>query len=254
MSNPSIFNFGNRTAIVTGGSKNIGLAIAQTLLRAGMQVAIVSAKRQSLDEASERLAAFQSQLSTWVCDVAQPSAIEQILPQIYARHQSIDVLVNCAGILDLSAIEETTEATWDAVLDTNLKGTFFFTQQAIPFLKQATSPRIINISSNAGRMGGFANGMSYTASKGGMIALTYGLARKLAPDGITVNCVAPGTIESDMSRMRDEATHQALLQRFPIGRIGTADEVASAVAYFASLESGFTTGAVLDVNGGLFMG
>jgi 3-oxoacyl-[acyl-carrier protein] reductase len=103
-------------------------------------------------------------------------------------------------------------------------------------------------------MGGYANGMSYTASKGGMISLTYGLARKLAPYGITVNCVAPGTIESDMSRMRDQEAHKKLLEKFPLGRIGTVDEVAFASLYFASIESSFTTGAVLDVNGGLFMG
>jgi 3-oxoacyl-[acyl-carrier protein] reductase len=143
---------------------------------------------------------------------------------------------------------------WDSVLDINLKGTFFITQKCLPYLKLGTDPRIINIASNAGRMGGYANGMSYTASKGGMISITYGLARKLAPFGITVNCVAPGTIDSDMTRMRDADTHKKLLEKFPIGRIGTSDEVASAACYFASRESGFTTGAVLDVNGGMFMG
>jgi 3-oxoacyl-[acyl-carrier protein] reductase len=103
-------------------------------------------------------------------------------------------------------------------------------------------------------MGGFENGMAYSASKGGIIAMTYGIARQLAPKRITVNCIAPGTIESDMLKARDEETKTRLLNRFPIGRFGTSDEVASAVCYFASEESGFTTGAVLDVNGGLFMG
>ena len=136
----------------------------------------------------------------------------------------------------------------------NLRGTFLIIQQSVKFLEKSNAPRIINISSNSGRMGGFENGMAYSASKGGIIAMTYGIARQLAPKKITVNCVAPGTIESDMLNARDEDTKKRLLTRFPIGRFGTSDEVASAVCYFASEESGFTTGSVLDVNGGLFMG
>jgi 3-oxoacyl-[acyl-carrier protein] reductase len=122
-------------------------------------------------------------------------------------------------------------------------------------LEKSEYPRIINIGSNAGRMGGFENGLAYTASKGGVVALTYGAARRLASKGITVNCVAPGTIETEMSKDNyDEAAHKRLLARFPLGRLGRPEEVAAAVCYFASQESGFTTGAVLDVNGGMFMG
>ena len=127
-------------------------------------------------------------------------------------------------------------------------------QQALPYLEKSRYPRVINISSNAGRMGGYENGLAYSASKGGVIALTYGLARRLAPKGITVNCIAPGTIESNMSRCYDESVRNRLLSRFPIGRFGVPEDVAAAACFFASEESGFTTGAVLDVNGGLFMG
>lgn len=128
------------------------------------------------------------------------------------------------------------------------------TQQAIAYLKNSEAPRVINISSNAGRMGGFENGLAYTASKGGMISLTYGFARRLAPQGITVNCIAPGTIDSDMSSEFEGEARERLLARFPLRRFGTPKEVAAAACYFASIESGFTTGAVLDVNGGMFMG
>lgn len=249
-----IFTFGERTAVVTGGSKNIGLAIAEKLQRAGVQVAIVSSNPQHLQTAITHLHTLGHAPSAWLCDVSDVAQLPVTLQQIHAHHGSIDILVNCAGVLDLSEVEDTTEAMWDTVLDVNLKGTFFMTQKCLPYLKAGTDARVINIASNAGRMGGYANAMSYTASKGGMISLTYGLARRFAPFGITVNCVAPGTIESDMSRMRDEHTHQMLLEKFPLGRIGTSDEVASAVCYFASRESGFSTGAVLDVNGGMFMG
>ena len=249
-----VFTYGHRTALVTGGSKNIGLAIAERFLQVGLQVAIVSSKADTLQAAKDRLQSLGHAPSTWLGDVSDVGALPAMLERIDAHHGSIDILVNCAGVLDLSEVEDTTEEMWDRVLDVNLKGTFFITQKCIPYLKRGTAPRIINIASNAGRMGGYANAMSYTASKGGMISLTYGLARRLAPYGITVNCVAPGTIESDMSRMRDLQAQQKLLEKFPVGRIGTADEVACAVCYFASQESGFSTGAVLDVNGGMFMG
>ena len=250
----NVFTFGNRTALITGGSKNIGLAIAEKFSQAGLQVAIVSSNEENLRDARTYLNGKGCSPSVWTCDILDVSSLEPMLQRIHAAHGSIDILVNCAGILDLSTVEDTTEEMWDLVLDINLKGTFFMTQKCLPYLKAGTDPRVINIASNAGRMGGYANGMSYTASKGGMISITYGLARKLAPFGITVNCVAPGTIESDMSRMRDAETQKKLLERFPLGRIGTADEVASATLYFASKESGFSTGAVLDVNGGMFMG
>ncbi len=249
-----VFHFGKRTALITGGSRNIGLAIAARFAQAGMQVAILGSSADHLAEALAALAQDGHTATAWTCDISDISSLAPVLGQIHARHGSIDVLVNCAGLLDLSKVEDTAEETWDAVLDVNLKGTFFVTQKCLPYLKTGTAPRIINISSNAGRMGGYANGKCYTASKGGMISLTYGLARKLAPHGITVNCIAPGTIESDMSRRRDPTTQQQLLEKFPLGRIGSADEVAAAACYFASLESGFTTGAVLDVNGGMFMG
>lgn len=250
----NLFTYGQRTAVITGGSRNIGLAIAEKFSQAGLQVAIVSSQAAHLEAAAAHLGAQGHAPSVWPCDISDVGSVAPMLENIHARHGSIDILVNCAGLLDLSAVEDTTEAMWDAVLDVNLKGTFFVTQKCLPYLKAGSDPRVINIASNAGRMGGYANGMSYTASKGGMISLTYGLARKLAPWGITVNCVAPGTIESDMSRMRDAETHQKLLEKFPLGRIGKAEEVASAACYFASRESGFTTGAVLDVNGGMFMG
>ena len=249
-----IFRFGNRTAVITGGSKNIGLAIAEKFSQAGLQVAIVSSNAEHLNAAQTYLNSKGHTSSQWVCDISHVASINPMLEMINQKHGSIDILVNCAGILDLSAVEDTSEEIWDEVLDINLKGAFFMTQKCLPFLKRGTDPRVINISSNAGRMGGYANSMSYTASKGGMISITYGLARKLAPFGITVNCVAPGTIESDMSRKRDAETHKTLVDKFPLGRIGTAEEVAGAVLYFASQESGFSTGAVLDVNGGMFMG
>lgn len=254
MINKSILTLNGRTAVVTGGSKNIGLAIAKKFANSGMNVAILSVTEGSAVSVSEEINNEGGVSIGIQCDISDVHSIEVALSKVYQQFGSIDVLVNSAGVLDMAKIEETTVEHWDKVMSINLRGTFLMIQQSVKYLEKSNAPRIINISSNSGRMGGFENGMAYSASKGGIIAMTYGIARQLAPKKITVNCVAPGTIESDMLNARDEDTKKRLLTRFPIGRFGTSDEVASAVCYFASIESGFTTGSVLDVNGGLFMG
>lgn len=241
-----------RVAVVTGGSSGIGYSIAERMVDDGYRVAILGRDDNKLLKAKERLG---EECTSFRCDVSNVQMIEVVLEKVFVTLGSIDVLVNCAGVLDTSKIDTLTEQEWDYVIDINLKGTYFMIQQALPYLGQSKSPRIVNISSNAGRMGGFENGLAYTASKGGIIALTYGAARRLAPKGITVNCVAPGTIVTEMAEKGyDEETRQRLTARFPIGRMGRPEEVADAVLYFASEKASFTTGAVLDVNGGLFMG
>ena len=254
MISKSILTLTGRTAVVTGGSKNIGLAIAKKFANSGMNVAILSVTEGSAVSVSDEINNEGGVSIGIQCDISDVHSIEVALSKVYQQFGSIDVLVNSAGVLDMAKIEETTVEHWDKVMSINLRGTFLMIQQSVKYLEKSNAPRIINISSNSGRMGGFENGMAYSASKGGIIAMTYGIARQLAPKKITVNCVAPGTIESDMLNARDEDTKKRLLTRFPIGRFGTSDEVASAVCYFASNESGFTTGSVLDVNGGLFMG
>ena len=244
----------NRTAIVTGGSRGVGLAIAQAFAQEGMNVAILSVHAESAKKAAQALSNAGYPSEGFACEVSDLESVRGALQSTVDRFGGIDVVVNCAGILDVSAIQDMSPEHWDKIMGVNLKGSFLVAQQALPHLEKSRAPRIINISSNAGRMGGYENGLAYTASKGGMIALTYGLARRLAPKGITVNCIAPGTIESDMSQAYDDAARARLLTRFPLGRLGTPEEVAAAACYFASEESGFTTGAVLDVNGGMFMG
>lgn len=241
-----------RTAVITGGTRGIGYAIAKKMIQEGYQTAIIGRNERTVKEAALSLG---KNCKGYCCDISDTDQITSVLKQIRDDFCSIDVLVNNAGILDTSRIDTLTEAEWDRVLNTNLKGCCFMIQKAVPYLEKGNSPRIINISSNAGRMGGYENGLAYTASKGGMIALTYGAARRLAKKGITVNCIAPGTIQTEMSLCGyDAETQKRLLERFPVGRMGYPQEIASAVCYFAGTEAGFTTGAVLDVNGGMFMG
>lgn len=241
-----------RTAVITGGTSGIGYETAKQLIAEGYNVAVIG-RNQSRANAAEL--ALGTRCKSYICDVSNVKQIEETLANIYHDFGTIDVLINSAGVLDTSKIDTLTEGEWNTVIDINLKGTYFMMQKAIPYLEKGTAPRIINIGSNAGRMGGFENGLAYTASKGGVIALTYGAARRLASKGITVNCVAPGTIVTEMAEKGyDEATKQKLITRFPVGRMGRPEEVAAAISYFASEKSSFTTGAVLDVNGGMFMG
>lgn len=239
-----------RTVVITGGTKGIGFETAKLLMSEGYKVAIIGRDGKRVSMVADEIGA-----KGYVCDVSSVNQIERTLKQIYTDLGSIDVLINNAGILDTSKIDTLTEEKWDKVMDINLKGAYFMMQKAIPYLESGSFPRIINIASNAGRMGGFENGLAYTASKGGLIALTYGAARRLASKGITVNCVAPGTIQTEMADDGyDEAAQKRLIERFPVGRMGKPGEVAAAVSYFANENSSFTTGAVLDVNGGMFMG
>lgn len=243
-----------RTAIVTGGTGAIGLSIAQKLLSEGISVALVGSSDESAEKSQELVELYPSTCSFWVCDLRNLEKIKSCVDKVYEANGSIDVLVNCAGILETFEPEELTEDIWDQVIAVNLKSYFFVIQCCLPYLKNGLFPRIVNVSSNAGRMGGYANGAAYAASKGGVISLTYNLARRLAKFGITVNCVAPGTIETEMIQKLSHATKQTLIEKFPVGRFGEGFEVASAVNYFVMENSSFTTGAILDVNGGLFMG
>lgn len=247
----------SRVAIVTGGSKNIGLSICAALLKNNIKVAAVGSNQDSIMNAFKDpriLNSNESDIKGYVCDLSKTKDIYHLVDRVISDFGKIDIIINSAGVLDLSSIEETSIDIWNNAIATNLSAPFFLVQNALEQLKKSHAPRVINISSNAGRMGGYANGMSYTASKGGLISLTYGLARQLAEWNITVNCVAPGTIESDMLDARSASTKSNLLKRFPLKRFGDCDEVAEAVMYFVSESSGFTTGAVLDVNGGLFTG
>lgn len=250
-----MFTLKNRVAVVIGGSRGIGFSIAKCFLQNKMNVAIISSNQDSVASATKKLCGISVQKCYgYVCDIKDEQKLKDILKDIYKDFGAIDVLINSAGILDTASIDEMSLEHWNDILSTNLTGTFFAIKHAIPYLEKSKHPRVINISSNAGRMGGFENGLAYTASKGGVISLTYGLARRLATKGITVNCIAPGTIKSEMSDQYDDSTIARLMKRFPIGRLGNPEEIAVAACYFASEESGFTTGAVLDVNGGIFMG
>ena len=166
----------------------------------------------------------------------------------------LDILVNNAGICPLTAFAEISAEEWDRVLAVNLKGAFLFCQAALPHLRRSgRQGRIINIASVAGQMGGVTIGAHYAASKAGLIGLSKSLAQLLAADGVTVNCVAPGTTETDLTDSWSEAARDAVREKIPLGRFAQPDEIAEAVCFLATDRAAFITGATLDVNGGLYL-
>lgn len=243
-----------RVAIVTGASRNIGKSIVSSLLKEGYRVIGVSSTYDTMLETKNFFHSYSESFQCIACDLEDTTQLDSIVDTAIKHFGQLDILINNAGIIDLNSIENSEVEDWDRLYKVNLRAPFFLLKYSLPYLKLSEFPRVVNISSNAGRMGGYSNGLSYSATKGGLISLTYGLARQLGEYGITVNCVAPGTIESDMLDKRSEADKKKLLKIFPLKRFGKVDEVAAAVLFFISKESGFCNGSVLDVNGGMFTG
>ena len=248
-----IFTIKDRVAVVTGATRGIGRVIAIKLAEAGAKVAVLGRDENKANNVKAEIEKLGGKAEVFLGDISDDKECKRIADEVNARFGQLDILVNCAGALTSTKVDDISRAEWDKILGVNLTGTFFMIQSALPYLRKSKAGRIINISSNAGRMGGYVNSQSYTASKGGVIAITKGIARQLAPDNITVNVVCPGTTRTEMSELYDEETTKRLIGRIPLGRLGKPEDTAAAVCFFASEEAGFITGAILDVNGGMYM-
>ncbi|MBP5988469.1 MAG: 3-oxoacyl-ACP reductase FabG [Piscinibacter sp.] len=237
-------------ALVTGASRGIGRAIAAALAAQGMKVIGTATTEAGAAAIGEALAARGG--SGLKLDVTDAAALDAAIDAIVKQHGGLHVLVNNAGITRDTLAMRMKDEDWDAVLDTNLKAVFRASRAAIrPMMKQRYG-RIVNITSVVGASGnpGQAN---YAAAKAGVAGMTRALARELGSRGITVNCVAPGFIATDMTHSLPEAQKAALLASIPLGRLGSAEEIAHAVAYLASPGAGYVTGTELHVNGGMYM-
>ena len=240
-----------RVALVTGGSRGIGRAIALELARAGAQVVFTwVANPDAAAETEKAIAEAGGRGRALRCDVADHDAIDALVAQILQEHGRLDVVVNNAGIARDQLILRMKPEDLDAVIATNLRGAWSVCRAAIkPMLKQRWG-RIINLSSVVAQMGN-AGQSNYAASKGGVEALTRSLAREVGSRNITVNAVAPGFIDTDMTRDLPEPAKKALAERIPLGRLGSAEDVAGVVRFLASEAAGYVTGQVIHVNGGL---
>ncbi len=245
--------FEGQTVIVTGAGHGFGRAMAQSFITRGAQVYGLDVNADGLAETA-RLTGCE----TLVVDVGDREAVQTAVATILAATGRIDVLVNNAGGVQGQAgrpIEEITAGDWQVIFDVNLSGTFFMAQAVTPAMKRQNSGRIVNISSGAGRTISLTGIQAYASAKAGQIGLTRQLAHELGPWGITVNCVAPGFIRSNPSTERQwdamgEARQQALIDGIALRRLGSPDDIAHAVMFFASAQAGWITGEVLGVDGG----
>ena len=244
--------FAGQVALVTGASRGIGRAIALELQRLGLVVIGTATSDAGADSISEVLKAQPGAGGGIRLDVNDVAGVDAAIDGIVKAHGALHVLVNNAGITRDTLSMRMKDDDWDAVLDTNLKAVFRTSRAAIrPMMKQRYG-RIVNITSVVGASGN-AGQANYAAAKAGVAGMTRSLARELGSRGITVNCVAPGFIETDMTRALSEAQTTALMAQIPLGRLGQAADVAHAVAFLASPEAGYITGTELHVNGGMFM-
>ena len=249
-----MFDLNGRIAIVTGAARGIGFAAAEKLAENGAVVVLGDLNEPLVQEAAGRLKAKGYEALAVRMDVGRNDSIREAIAAAVKAFGGIDIVVNNAGILSALSIEEMTREEWDKVLNVNLGGTFFVIQAALPFLKQSQNPRIINISSLTGRNGGFEGSMCYAASKGGVISITRGMARRLAPFNITVNAVCPGPTETEILKGYTPEAQERQRNVSLLRRLGQPEEIAAAICYLASTEAAFVTGAMLDVNGGAYMG
>jgi len=238
-----------RTALVTGAARGIGRAIGLRLARLGARVALGDLDEAALGEAARLIREKGGQAVSCTFDVSDATAVRAV----FARLGWVEIVVNNAGICPLTSPDDIGEAEWDRVLAVNLKGAFLCTQAALPGLRAAGWGRVINVASAAGQMGGVAVGVHYSASKGGLLAMTKTFARILAPYGVTVNAIAPGTVETDLVAGWPEQTRQDIQAKLPLGRFVQPEEIAATTAFLCSPEAGAVTGATVDVNCGLLM-
>ncbi|MCI5119751.1 MAG: 3-oxoacyl-ACP reductase FabG [Candidatus Electrothrix sp. AUS4] len=243
-----------KIALVTGGSRGIGRAICQQLAAQGAVVGINYVSNSAAAE--EVLAEITAQGGKgFLCgfDVADAEAVGKAIKDITAEQGGLDILVNNAGITRDGLMARMKDEDWDAVLNTNLKGAFTCAKAAMRGMMKKRWGRIINITSVIGFLGN-AGQVNYASAKAGLIGLTKSMARELAGRQVTVNCVAPGYIATDMTADLPEDIQKMILSTIPLGSLGTPEDVASAVSYLASEESGYMTGQTLHVNGGMYMG
>ena len=255
MSTPvmSLFDLTGRYALVTGGSRGLGLQIAEALGEAGAKVLLTSRKAADLEEAAAQLQARGIDTRWIAADASDPAQVQKVVAEALQRVGRIDILVNNAGVERRADFQDVTEADYDLVLDVNLKGAFFVTQAFARHLRDTRRPgRIINISSVHEELP-FPHFASYCASKGGMKMMMRTLAVELAPLGITVNNVAPGAVETPINAklLNSPELLTALLANIPLQRLGKPADVAGAVAYLASDDASYVTGTTLVVDGGL---
>ena len=244
-----MFDLTGKTALVTGASGDIGSAIARALHRQGATVALSDVRREGIDQLAASLA---SRTHVLACNLSDKDAVEELVPAAEAAMGQIDILVNNAGITRDNLFVRFKDEDWDQVIAINLTATFRLARAAVRGMMRRRYGRIIGITSVVGVTGNAGQG-NYAAAKAGLIGMSKSLAQEVAARGVTVNCIAPGFIDTAMTRALNEKQRETILTRVPAGRLGLVDDVASAAIYLASDEANYITGQTVHVNGGMAM-
>lgn len=239
-----------QVALVTGASQGLGRAMAMALAASGAHVVAVARNVSKLQETMDAITAAGGQGEVRPCDVSQRESVDALIESVVEQHGKLSILVNNAGITRDTLLPSMSDDQWDDVINTNLRGAFLFTRAASRFMMRARYGRIINIASVSGLIGN-AGQCNYSASKAGLIGMTRSLSKELGKRNVTVNAVAPGFIESDMTKALGPALLDEVKKRIPAARIGKPEEVAACVLFLASRAAGYVTGQVLTVDGGM---
>lgn len=240
------------TAVVTGAASGIGAATARLLVAEGATVFAGDVDTDGVEDLVAAIGRGGGVAHACRLDVADPASVEEAITHL-AERAGLDLLINNAGVVEYGNVETVSTSAWDRLMDVNLRGVFSCVRAALPHLRRSRFASVTNVASLAGRTGGLYAAPHYAASKGGVISLTRNLAIQLAADQIRVNCVNPGVIDTPMTRGLPAQVRAELEARQPLGRFGTAAEVAAAVAFLASPRASYINGAQLDVNGGVSM-
>jgi 3-oxoacyl-[acyl-carrier protein] reductase len=239
-----------QTAIVTGASQGLGQAMALALGRSGAKVACVARTVDKLTGVVDAINAAGGEAKAWPCDVTKKESVESVVEGVVAEWGKLDILVNNAGITKDTLLPRMSDEQWDDVINTNLRGTFLFCRAASMHMMRARYGRIINVSSVSGLIGNGGQ-CNYSASKAGIIGFTRSMSKELAGRKVCINAIAPGFIESEMTKVLGDAVIQMAKDKIPAKRLGKPEEIADAVLFLASPNASYITGAVLTVDGGL---
>lgn len=245
-----IVDLSGQVALVTGASQGLGKSMAIELARNGARVACVARNAEKLAQTVAEIIAIGGQAEAFACDVKSRESVDQVVDGVADNWGRLDILVNNAGVTRDTLLPRMTDDEWDDVLTTNLRGAFLFARAASRHMMRARYGRIINISSVSGLIGN-AGQTNYSASKAGLIGFSRSLSRELAGRKVTVNCVAPGFIESEMTQVLGPVIIEEAKKRIPAKRLGTPEDVANCVVFLASGAASYVTGQVLTVDGGM---